>query len=334
MITSSLGDHFIVGQTIAVNAGNLTLVLHTFRGAPNSSVADVDMKHIFDSPPASLVGSAFLFAASNVAWRFGSGSALAMATSRAALGVLFVTPMLVIASRDRRLSALMRDPIAITAAIFAGLTIPAAATMFRWMPGTQSALVLAIVPAVVAYPALKLSGSHPGKAALPFVALSIVLAAVAAANGGLGDITLHTGVAAAAFLFVELCSLAMGERARKKHDATVIVSVGMVFGFLITSMLLTVTQDAQSFQVSGFAAAGVVAIAGTTARVLRHNALPLTGSTVASTASQITAALTAMGGVIFFRDAIDLGSLLLGLGAASAAVAAIALGKQQINGDL
>lgn len=267
-----------------------------------------------------LVTSSLFFAICNTAWRFGHGSAFALAGQRALVGVIFFAPVLVLGLRNGKVAALVRDPVAVAAVIASGSTMPAVATIFRWMTGPQAALVLAVTPVSIIVCGVLVYRRSP-RALMP-VLVSVIAAATAASVGGLGSFSSKQLIAAGAFVVLDTNSMMLIERARQRHDAMLIVAGGMVAGAVGCYGVFLVFQPSGSIAISGVVAASIVGIFGTSARALRAHALPHIGSAVTYSSAQMTAVGTAVGGIIVFSDSIGPLSAALGLVAAAASLVA------------
>lgn len=273
---------------------------------------------------SAILGAAALLTACNVIWRYADGNPLALAFERAAFGLIFVTPLLIRAFRDGRARAALRDPVAIVAIIFSGITLFTTTTMFRWLTGPQAALVIATTPALLLIPAHFLSKARPGKA-IVWVVISVLAAAFAATSGGLGHLSTSAIIAACAFWCAEMTALLSAERARARHQATVLISLGIAAGTIGGGIVLAVAWPDHAFYLSGTLAAVAVATLGTIGRTLRQFALPHLGSVVTSTSSQLIAVGTAIGGVALLNDHLSVRSAILSIIAATAAVIATVL---------
>lgn len=278
---------------------------------------------LISNPLSALVGASVLWAISQVAWRFGAGTALALAGQRAFVGGLLLSPVLVAAIRDGRLGRLRRSPVAMVAVGTGGLSMPFTATLFRELTGPQAALVSSVTPAIILLAGAAFAHRTTLRVAVAVV-LATILASASAASGGLGHFSAIGLLAASILLGVGVVSGLAIERARNEgHDATVLVGAGMVVAAVGCYSLALSTQGIDAIPVSGFVAATVVGVLGTTARVLNGHAVPHVGSAVASAATHLTSLLTAIGGVALFADEIDAPSAVLGTMAALVALVAM-----------
>lgn len=272
-----------------------------------------------------LMLAAVAFAVGNVAWRFGEGDTLLIVVERSALGVLLVAPVLWRAYGAGTLQAVWSDRWATVAVLTEGAALVATAFLLRGMTGPVVALVLAVTPALLLLPTKLLSGVL-SRRSLPYVALTVTFACLAALSGGLGPVSARSMGVAAVWLSLRLVSILSLERARSRHASSVLISGGMVVAAVGSAVVLAVAGTGEvKWSVSGLVVATIVAVFGTSARMLQTYSLPHLGSVVTSTTAQMSALLTAVGGVLLLDDPLHPAAAALGLLAAGAAVRATML---------
>lgn len=274
----------------------------------------------------ALLLAAVLFGVANIAWRYGEGSSFSLAAQRALIGAILFAPVTVAAWRDGRARAVLASPSGRIAIVCSSATMPASALLFRSLTGPQAALCLAITPAVLVVIAL-LSGRGSNRA-VPWVLVSVVAAAWAVVAGGLGGRPLVDYWPAGLNMMLDIVAILALERARRDHQATVLVGMTMVVATLWCSVVGALTSGLSAPPAVGLIAASVVGVCGTTARALRAFALPWFGAAVTFSAGQVSVLLTAIGGVIIFADPLTWASALLGVIAAVTAVVAMAHSTQ------
>ena len=131
--------------------------------------------------------SSVLFAGCNVAWRYGSGPAIAIVGFRLSIGAIIAVLI------SRRLGAgSWRDPLRVRsgriAVLFQVIGLLAAATMFRTLDGPLAGLALACTPAV-ALLVRDRAGRISTAAALGSSFAAIVGLTVAAGDEGVDSVT-------------------------------------------------------------------------------------------------------------------------------------------------
>ncbi len=268
------------------------------------------------------LSAASLWAIGQVAWRYGEGNAIALAGQRSLVGCVFMLPVLVRAFHDGRLRQMCTNRSAAIAVVSSALTMPFTATLFRELTGPQAALMTAVTPAAVMLCATSIGSRLSTRAAFAVV-ISTVAAVVAALSGGLGNFSYVGLFAAAVLLVTNVVMMLATERAREHFDASSLVAAGMLLACAGCYGVALVVHPAGGIATSGAIAATVAGITGTIARVARAVTLPFIGSAVASSAAQLTALLTAIGGVLLFDDPASFTALALGIVAAAAAVIAV-----------
>jgi hypothetical protein len=132
-----------------------------------------------------VLGAAVLFAVSNVAWRFGGGSTLAVVALRAALGAGVAWAFTVRSARPSWTTA-VRSPAGRLAVVVAGADLLAAGTMFRALDGTLAGLALACTPAVATLVRDRAGWQATGAALGSSFAAVVGLALAAASQDGSG----------------------------------------------------------------------------------------------------------------------------------------------------
>lgn len=250
-----------------------------------------------------VLGAAVLFAVSNVAWRLGGGSTVAVVALRAVLGAGVAWAFTVRSNRPRWTTAL-RSSAGRLAVVVAGADLVAAGTMFRALDGTLAGLALACTPAV-ALLVRDRAGRSATAAALGSSAAAVVgLVAAAAADDGSG--ASWSGVlVAAAFVALEVAMLRTGQVAVLEGvDPGALVTASMVVSAVVLAPVAVVTAraDLSGVLLPALGAALVVALVGTTGRVLRTASTPAAGVTAAAAAAQVTALGTALGGIVVLGD--------------------------------
>lgn len=263
-----------------------------------------------------VIGAATLFGICNVAWRFGDGSVAMMAATRSAAGLVLFTPLVVQVSRSGAFRRIVRDPTALAACLLSGLTVWTIGFLLRSIPGPAAAAAIGVLPVFVL-----LLGHLVGSRRTTPKALTAMCVATTAALVAAGPIAMSWGIAlpVALFMGAEGASLLVAEAARRRHDSTALVMGGLILGALPAPFLITSTSVAST----GLAAALAVALLGTAGRLMRGRAQGSISAAVVGSGTQVTALVTALGGVVLFADdlsATRLVALLVGATAATAAV--------------
>lgn len=266
--------------------------------------------------PAMVLGAAALFGLCNVAWRFGEGSAATLAATRAAAGLLLFSPVVIRVLWSGALVRALRDATGLAACLLSGATLWAAALMFRSIPGPAAAATIALLPVVTL-----LVGRLVGTRRTPRRAILAMAVATTAALFAATPVHLTRGLLVPVLLFlaVEVASLLVAERARQRHEASTLVMGGLLLGAVPAPLLWAGMPVAES----GLWAAGAVAVLGTLGRLLKSHTQATVSAAVVGSSTQVTALVTALGGVALFADALTaprLAALLVGAAAASAAV--------------
>lgn len=278
---------------------------------------------------ATLVAAATLWAVSQVAWRFGDGSAVVLAAQRALVGALILVPVLWISVRNGKARSLLRSRPAVVAILCGGLSMPFTATLFRELTGPQAALITALTPAAILLVALGVQHRVDRYVALLVVGAAIC-GALVAFEGGLGAFSSAGLLAAAALFAIGVVAIFATERARTEFNSSMLVAWSMLVAAVGCYTISGVTAATETLDInaSGLVAATVVGVTGTVARVLHGRVVPFVGPTVASSSTYLTAFLTAVGGLIVFGDRIEWAAGLLGFAAAGLACAAMVRGAR------
>jgi len=267
---------------------------------------------------ADIVLAAVLFGGCNVAWRYGAGPAIGIVGFRALLGAGIAVII------TRRLDAgvwtdAMRTREGRTAVLISAAGLVAAGTMFRTLDGQLAALALACTPAV-ALLLRERSGTVSVVAALGSSAAAIAGLGFAVTDSGVATLTRGGVIAAIVFIAFEVSSIRTTEIAveRGVHPAA-IVSATMIIGSIVLVPVGVVFGAIRSPSTiaSALGAAFVVALFGTIGRVLRSAAVPVAGVMATTASAQLTALVTAVGGIVLLGDALHVGS------ASMAAIAAV-----------
>ena len=273
-----------------------------------------------------IIVASVLFAGCNIAWRYGSGPAIAIVGMRVALGAVIAG---LISRRQGAGSwrAPMRTRVGRRAVVISVMGLVAAGTMFRALDGPLAGLAVACVPAV-ALLVRDRSGRLATAAALGSSLIAVV--GLTAAAGGVGSekVTWLAAAYAVAFVGLEVASLRTSERAVEDGlDPTAIVMASMMLGSILLvppAILFGALRDPGSLWMAAGAALAV-AFFGTIGRVLRTAALPAAGVPAVAASAQIAALLTAVGGVLLKGDPLSLVSLVCtGFAAVLGATAEIA----------
>ena len=265
-----------------------------------------------------------LFAGCNIAWRYGSGPAIAIVGFRLSIGAIIAVLI------SRRLGAgSWRDPLRVRsgriAVLFQVIGLLAAATMFRTLDGPLAGLALACTPAV-ALLVRDRAGTLSTAAALGSSLAAVVGLSVAAGGEGIASVTWAGASIAGFFIAIEVIGLRTSELAVEDGvNPAAIVSSTMISGSII---LLPFGVALGSWQQpwtiwSALGAALAVAVFGTVGRVMRTAALPAAGITAVAASSQINALFTALGGVLLLGDAVTSVSLVCTLVAAALGATAV-----------
>jgi hypothetical protein len=259
---------------------------------------------------AYVVTASVLFAACNVAWRFGSGSTTAVVAFRAGLGAAVGWLITRRQGADRWTTAL-RSSSARWAVLSSAAALLAAGTMFRSLDGPLAAMALACTPAV----ALALRDRVGPLAALAAAgsSLAAIVGLAVAARSGTGGIGWTEVAAAVLFVGLEVWSMRAGQLAVEEGvDPASLVTATMVVAAVALGPFAVVdsVQDSGAALASAVVAAFVVAALGTVGRVLRVSAMPAAGVASVAAASQITALGTAVGGVVVLGDDVSIVSLV------------------------
>jgi hypothetical protein len=250
-----------------------------------------------------VLGAAVLFAVSNVAWRFGGGSTLAVVALRAALGAGVAWAFTVRSARPSWTTA-VRSPAGRLAVVVAGADLLAAGTMFRALDGTLAGLALACTPAVATLVRDRAGWQATGAALGSSFAAVVGLALAAASQDGSGATWVGV-LAATAFVALEVAMLRTGQVAVIEGvDPAALVTASMVVATVVLTPMAVVgaRTDASAVLLSALGAALVVAVVGTTGRMLRTASTPAAGVTAAAAGAQVTALGTAVGGIVVLGD--------------------------------
>ena len=304
---------------------------------PYAHVIDANDKHLIERREHRAVSdvliSSVLFAGCNIAWRYGSGPAIAIVGFRVALGALVAVA---IARRQRAGSWL--DPLRVRSGRIAVaiqvVGLVAAGTMFRTLDGPLAGLALACTPAV-ALLVRDRAGRFSTFAALGSSLAAIIGLTVAAGGEGVNAVTWAGAAIAVGFVAVEVIGLRTSELAVEDGlNPTAIVSSTMITGSVILLPLgLMCGTLQQPWTIWGaLGAALAVALFGTVGRVLRTAALPAAGVTAVAASSQINALFTALGGVLLLNDSVTPVSLVCTvLAAALGATAVVAAARWRLS---
>ncbi len=236
-------------------------------------------------------------------------------------------PVLWRATADGRLRAVASDRWGVAAVVAGGFTLVASGFLFRLLPGPQAGLVIAIVPALLLLPSRVLTGRSLNRA-LPFVLVSVLSAAAVPLTGGVGQMSTQNVFVACWFVTSSMAAKLTLEQARLRHGSWILVATGIAVGTVGTALVVVAGSPSVTWSSADLTVAVVIAVLGTLGRVLQTFSLPHLGSVVTSTASQVTAAITAVGGVLLFADVVSTQAVALGLVAAAAAVAATVLASR------
>jgi hypothetical protein len=281
-----------------------------------------------------VVTAAVLFAACNVAWRFGSGSTTSVVAFRAGLGAV-VGWLITRRQGAASWTTAMRSSTGRWAVGSTAAALLAAGTMFRTLDGPLAAMALACTPAV----ALALRDRVGPAAALAAAGSSsaAILGLAVAARSDAGEIGWAGVGAAVIFVGLEVWSMRAGQLAVEDGvDPASLVTATMVVAAIVLApiALIDSLDDTGSALVSGLLAALVVATLGTVGRVLRVSALPAAGVASVAAASQITALGTALGGVVVLDDHVSVVSLVCtAVAAALGAGAVVAAANWRLRRD-
>lgn len=275
-----------------------------------------------------------LFGGCNIAWRYGSGPAIAMVGFRVTIGAV-IALMIAGNGRGGSWTAPLRvrsGRVAVVVSI-AGLAV--AGTMFRTLDGPLAGLALACVPAA-ALLVRDRSGRTAAAAALGSSAAAIVGLTVAAGDGGVDGVTWTGAVVAVLFVAIEVASLRTSELAVADGvDPMAIVSATMLGGAVILLPVgLAFGSRDPAILGGALVAAFVVALFATIGRVLRTAALPAAGVTATAASTQIAALVTAIGGVVLFSDHVTIVSVVCTIVAASlGALAVVEAARWRLSRD-
>jgi drug/metabolite transporter (DMT)-like permease len=267
--------------------------------------------------------SALLFAACNIAWRFGDGVALGVIAFRALFGAAVAALL-----GWRVKSASWRQPLqtknGVIAVVISVLGLVAAGTMFRTLDGPLAGLALASLPAVAL-----LVRDRSGRLAT-YCALGSSVAAIVglfiAIEGESQSLTWAAAALAVAFVAIDVAGMRTTEIAMEEgiHPSAFVTCV-MVCSTVVLMPLALVTGSLGDGSVifGSIGAALAVAIFGTVGRLLRAESLPAAGVAATAASTQINALATAIGGIVIFSDDISLASLVATLVAAALGATAV-----------
>jgi drug/metabolite transporter (DMT)-like permease len=301
-----------------------------------STAADRGLARAERRAVVDVLGAAVLFAACNVAWRYGTGSTLVVVFVRALLGAGLAFGI----GRRRGLPSwrqAFRTRASLLAVGSGGLGMVLAGTMFRSLDGPVAGLALACTPAVALLVRDRVGGLA-GMAALGS-SLAAAVGIVAAASGSDTAARLGFGavVLAVAFVAVDVVSMRSAQLAVEGGtDATAIVTGTMIVATVGTAPFAVLAEagSANSILISAFLAAVVVALLGTVGRVLRTEALPSAGVPAVAASSQVTALGTAVGGVVLLGDGLSvLGVICAVLAAGLGALAVVSATRWRLARD-
>jgi drug/metabolite transporter (DMT)-like permease len=271
-----------------------------------------------------VIAASLLFAACNVAWRYGNGATTAIVFVRALLGAGVAW---VIAHRrvSQPWRQVMRTRMGAFAVVSAAASLIAAGTMFRTIDGPLAGLAIACIPAV-ALLVRDRSGKLATAAALGSSVAAVVGISLAANGGSVGGVGWAALLIAMAFVATEVVAMRTAQLAvAEGADAASLVTASMVVAAVVMgpfAVAQTATSDA-SVLVSSLIAAVVVALFGTIGRVLRTTALPAAGVASVAASTQITALATALGGVVLLGDAFGPVAIVAALVAAGLGALAV-----------
>ncbi len=251
-----------------------------------------------------MLAASLLFAACNVAWRYGNGSTSAVVFVRALLGA-GVAWAIARRRTGRSWRQVLRTRIGVFAVLSAAASMIAAGTMFRTLDGPLAGLAIACTPAVALLVRDRV-GSLAAAAALGSSTAAVVGISLAAGSGSVEGVGWAALLVAVAFVATEVVSMRTAQLAvAQGADAASLVTASMVVAAVAVAPL-AVAQSAgaeASVLVSSLAAAAAVALLGTIGRVLRTAALPAAGVAAVAASTQVTALATAIGGVVLLGDA-------------------------------
>ena len=285
-----------------------------------------------------VIVASLLFAACNVAWRYGNGATTAIVFVRALLGAGVAW---VIAHRrvSQPWRQVLRTRMGAFAVASAAASLIAAGTMFRTIDGPVAGLAIACIPAV-ALLVRDRSGRPATAAALGSSAAAVVGISLAANGGSVGGVGWAALLIAMVFVATEVVAMRTAQLAvAEGADAASLVTASMVVAAVVVAPFAAVQSvgaDA-SVLVSSLVAAMVVAVFGTIGRVLRTTALPAAGVAAVAASTQITALATALGGVVLLGDAfgpVAVVAALVAAGLGALAVVAATSWRQAHDADL
>lgn len=313
--------------------------------ADTGSVTSTDSSSAPKAPHATgrlavvdVIAASLLFAACNVAWRYGDGATTAIVFVRALLGAGVAW---VIAHRrvSQPWRQVLRTRMGAFAVLSAAASLIAAGTMFRTIDGPLAGLAIACIPAV-ALLVRDRSGSLATAAALGSSVAAVVGISLAANGGSVGGVGWAALLIAMAFVATEVVAMRTAQLAvAEGADAASLVTASMIVAaVVIAPFALAQTAGADgSVLVSSLVAAVVVALFGTVGRVLRTTALPAAGVAAVAASTQITALATAIGGVVLLGDAfgaVGIVSALTAAGLGALAVVTATRWRQAHDADL
>lgn len=206
----------------------------------------------------------------------------------------------------------------------------AAGTMFRTLDGPLAGLALACTPAV-ALLVRERAGRRATVAALGSSLAAIVGLTLAVGDDGVGSVTLVGVAIAVAFVAIEVIGLRTTELAVEDGlNPTTLVSSSMITGsvILLPMGLAFGTLREPSAIWSALGAAFAVALFGTVGRVLRTAALPAAGVMAVAASTQVTALVTAIGGVVLLADPLTPVGLIAAVVAAVLGATAVVAGAR------
>ena len=267
--------------------------------------------------------SALLFAACNIAWRFGDGVALGVIAFRALFGAAVAALL-----GWRVKGASWRQPLqtknGIIAVVISVLGLVAAGTMFRTLDGPLAGLALAALPAVAL-----LVRDRSGRLAT-YCALGSSVAAIVglliAIEGESHSLTWTAAGLAVAFVAIDVAGMRTTEIAMEDgiHPSAFVTCVMVCSTVVLMPLALVTGSFGDSSVIFGsIGAALAVAIFGTVGRLLRAESLPAAGVAATAASTQINALATAIGGIVIFSDEISLASLVATLVAAALGATAV-----------
>lgn len=273
---------------------------------------------------ADVLVASVLFAACNVAWRFGQGSTIGIVVLRSGIGAVLAWGLL----RRRTTTSwreVLRTRVGLVAVVVASVDLIAAATLFRTLDGPMAGLAVACTPAVALLVRDRVGGLAAA-AALGSSGAAVLGITLAATDTGSAVTIGWVGVlVAGSFVAVEVASMRTAQLAVEDGaDPTAIVLASLVVagGALAPVAAYQYRDVGWSVLLSALVAAAVVAVLGTIGRILRTAALPAAGVPAVAASTQVTALGTAVGGVVIMGDAFGpIGlvctALAAGLGAAA-----------------